>query len=145
MKGVKWLLDKNGYPLRWCVAVVAGIMAGAAVAAVCEGTLRALYVPEAEALAPAEMTPGLALDPLPELALVLILEGWVLAGLAGGAVCAVLAPIRPMAGGWVVGGVLTFFAVASVMTNHHPVWFSLFATAVFIPSALIGALVASRW
>ncbi|MBD3242618.1 MAG: hypothetical protein GF331_18655 [Chitinivibrionales bacterium] len=145
MKAIERFLDKNGYPLRWSVAVVAGIIAGSIVAAVSQGALRMLYVSERAALDPAELTPGLALEPLPELALVLVLEGWVLAGLTGGAVCSLLAPIRAMAGGWAVGGMLTIYAVASVVTNHHPLWFSFAATAVFIPSALAGAFVASRW
>ncbi len=75
-------------------------------------------------------------------ALLVVIAGWALGGLAGGWTAARLAGRSAVAHGLVIGTMLTLAGVANNLMIPPPLWFWVAGLAVLIPSAWVGARLA---
>jgi hypothetical protein len=72
-------------------------------------------------------------------ALVVVIVGWILGGVAGGWTTALIARRAKVRHGLVVGALLTLAGVANNLMIPPPLWFWVASLAVMIPSAYFGA------
>jgi len=77
-------------------------------------------------------------------ALVVVIAGWTLGGVAGGWVAGRLAPKANIAHGLALGALLMLAGVANNLMIPPPLWFWIVSLAVLIPAACLGARLAPK-
>jgi hypothetical protein len=75
-------------------------------------------------------------------ALLVVIAGWILGGIAGGWTATRLSARRTGAHGLVVGALLTLGGVANNLMIPPPLWFWIASLAVLMPAAYLGARLA---
>lgn len=138
--------------MRSFLRSVLALVLGAVVAFVCAMGLEYLghtiYPPPAEFQAlkrPADLEQmtradlQTLMDKITPPQLLLVLAAWVGATFAGAAVAARIAPGAPIAHAFVIGGLLLFAAVSTMLMIPHPVWFWAVSVPVFFPVAYLAA------
>jgi hypothetical protein len=133
--------------LRSVLAVVVGFVVASVVMMAVETVNGRVLYPElgkmAEGMTDREAIRNLmAAAPLG--AFLVVLFGWTLGSLAGGAVTAWIATSSPVGHALVLGGLLTLAGVANNLMVPPPPWFWLASLAVLLPAAYAGARLAPR-
>jgi hypothetical protein len=132
--------------IRSIAAVVAGFVVASIVMMIVETINgRALY-PELGNAAEGMMDPepiGALMATAPVGALLVVIAGWILGGVAGAWVSARLAAQAKLAHGLVLGALLTLAGVANNLMVPPPLWFWIACLVVLIPATYIGARLAS--
>jgi hypothetical protein len=75
-------------------------------------------------------------------ALLVVIAGWILGGMAGGWVTARLAAKATMGHGMILGALLTLAGVANNLMIPPPVWFWIVSLVVLMPATYLGARLA---
>jgi hypothetical protein len=131
--------------LRSIAAVFAGFVAASIVMMIVETINGRVFYPElakaAEGVTDRETIRALfAKAPLG--ALLVVIVGWILGGVAGGWIAARLAAKSKSRHGIVVGILLTLAGVANNLMLPPPLWFWIASLVVLIPAAYLGASLA---
>lgn len=133
--------------LRSVLAVVAGFVTATVIMMAVETVNGRFLHPEMGRLAQG-MTDREAIRALlasaPVSALLVVILGWALGGLAGGCVAAWIGRSAPVRHAVVLGGLLTLAGVANNLMLPPPLWFWIAGLAVFIPATHSGARLALR-
>jgi hypothetical protein len=132
--------------IRSIAAVVAGFVVASIVMMIVETINgRALYPELGKAAVgmkdPEQIRALMATAPVG--ALLAVIAGWILGGVAGGWVSARLAAQAKLAHGLVLGALLTLAGIANNLMVPPPLWFWIVSLVVLIPAAYIGARLAS--
>lgn len=108
--------------LRLILAILAGLVVGILVIGVVEGAGHTIFPPPAgvNLTDPAQLKT--AMSQVPMGAKVAVLLGWFLGTLAGASTANLIAGRRRLAG-WITAAVLFAFAVWTMATIPHPIWF----------------------
>ena len=132
--------------LRILAAVLVGFVAASVVMMIVESLNGHVFYPAlgkaAEGVKDREVLRTL-LAQAPVGALLVVIGGWTLGGLAGGWVATKLSA-RPMGPALVVGGLLTLAGVADNLMIPPPTWFWFASLAVLWPASYLGARLAAR-
>jgi hypothetical protein len=132
---------------RSTIAVVAGFVAASAVMMVVESINGRFLYPDlgkaAEGMTDREAIRAL-LAGAPVGAFLVVILGWALGSLVGGAVAAWIARREPVRHAVVLGALLTLAGVANNLMLPPPAWFWVASLVVLIPAALVGARLAPR-
>ena len=131
--------------LRSIAAVVAGFIAASIVMMIVE-TLNSRVLYPGLAKAAEGMTDREAIRALlataPVGAMLVVIAGWILGGVAGGWVVARLAKRSTAAHGLALGALLTLAGVANNVMIPPPLWFWIASVLVLMPAAYLGARLA---
>jgi hypothetical protein len=131
--------------LRSTAAVVAGFVVASIVMMIVETINGRVLFPElgkaAEGVTDRERIRAL-LATAPVGALLVVLAGWILGGVAGGWAAARLSARRNTGHGLVLGALLTLAGVANNLMIPPPLWFWIAGLVVLMPAAYIGARLA---
>ena len=135
--------------LRSIGAVLAGFVAASIVMMMIETINGRVFYPElgkaAEGVTDRERLRVLVAA-APVGALLVVIGGWILGGVAGGWAAARLSARQPVTHSLVVGALLTLAGVANNLMIPPPLWFWIVSLAVLMPAAYFGArLVRLRW
>ena len=133
--------------LRSIGAVVAGFVAASIVMMIVEMLNGRVFYPglakAAEGVTDREVIRGI-FAAAPVGALLVVIVGWILGGLAGSWVAARTAGRSGATHGLVLGVLLTCAGVANNLALPPPFWFWVASLVVLLPSAYVGAKVADR-
>lgn len=128
-------------------SVLAGFVAASVVMTLVEFLNGHLFYPDlgkaAAGVTDREVLRGL-LATAPKGALLVVIAGWALGGLAGGLVTGRLAPRSPVTHGLALALLLTLLGVANNLMIPPPLWFWIAGLAVLGPMAFNGAKLAPR-
>jgi hypothetical protein len=128
--------------LRSIGAVIAGFIATSLVMITVEGINGRVLYPElakaAEGVTDRETIRAL-LAAAPVGALLVVIAGWMLGGVAGGWVTAKLATRGAAGHAMVLAGLLTCAGIANNLMIPPPLWFWIASLVVFMPATLLGA------
>jgi hypothetical protein len=131
--------------LRSVLAVAAGFVAASIVMMIVESINGKVLYPELGRAAQG-MTDRNAIRELlasaPAGAFLVVLCGWVLGSLAGGAVAGWIGRTAPARHALVLGGLLTLAGVGNNLMLPPPVWFWVVSIPVFVPAAWAGVRLA---
>jgi hypothetical protein len=132
--------------LRSIGAVVAGFVAASIVMMIVETLNGRVFYPglakAAEGVTDREAIRAIFAS-APVGSLLVVIAGWILGGLAGGWVAARIAGRSAVTHGIVLGVLLTCAGVANNMALPPPLWFWVASLIVLLPSAYVGARIAS--
>ena len=133
--------------LRSIAAVVVGFIAASIVMMIVETINGRVLYPElakaAEGLKdPAQLGALFAKAPLG--AMVMVIVGWILGGIAGGWTTARIVARGAIGHSLVLGGLLTLAGVANNLMIPKPLWFWVVSLIVLIPAAYLGARLGSK-
>jgi hypothetical protein len=132
--------------LRSIGAVVAGFVAASIVMMIIEALNGRVFYPglakAAEGVTDREAIRAIFAS-APVGSLLVVIAGWILGGLAGGWVAARIAGRSAVTHGIVLGVLLTCAGVANNMALPPPLWFWVASLIVLLPSAYVGARIAS--
>lgn len=81
------------------------------------------------------------IDELPLGALIAVIFAWAFGSFVGGFVTAKVAKSNRLAFPFITGGILMIFGLMTIVTIPHPMWFTTFGLAVYLPSAYLGGMV----
>jgi hypothetical protein len=130
---------------RSIVAVLAGFVAASIVMMIIETINGRVLFPElgkaAEGVTDRERLRAL-LATAPVGALLVVIAGWTLGGVAGGWAATRLSARRTAGHGLVVGALLTLAGVANNLMLPPPLWFWIASLVVLMPAAYFGARLA---
>lgn len=133
--------------LKNTVAVIAGVIAASIVMMAVEGMNGKVLYPEL-AKAAEGVTDREALKSIfaaaPVGALLVVIVGWVLGGVAGGWVATRLSAAQNGNQWLIVGVLLTLLGIVNNLMLPPPVWFWLATILVFIPAAWAGSRLAGK-
>jgi hypothetical protein len=128
--------------LRSVAAVVAGFLVASVVMMIVETLNGRVFYPElgkaAERVKDPETLRAL-LATAPVGALLVVIGGWILGGVAGGWTAARLAAKARARHGLVLGALLTLAGVANNLMLPPPLWFWIASLVVLMPAAYLGA------
>jgi hypothetical protein len=131
--------------LRSIAAVLAGFVVASIVMMIIESINGRVLYPElgkaAEGVKDRERLRAL-LATAPVGALLVVIAGWTLGGMAGGCAAARLSARRTATHGLVVGALLTLAGVANNLMIPPPLWFWIVSLVVLVPAAYFGARLA---
>jgi hypothetical protein len=131
--------------LRSIGAVLAGFVVASIVMMIIETINGQVLYPElgkaAEGVTDRERLRAL-LATAPVGALLVVIAGWILGGVAGGWTAVRLSARRTATHGLVVGALLTLAGVANNLMLPPPLWFWIVSLAVLLPAAYFGARLA---
>jgi hypothetical protein len=129
--------------IRSIAAVLAALVAAVVVITVVQSIGHFIYPPppDIDAATPDGMAAIIAQAPVP--ALLFVVLAYICGAVTGGAVVAKVGAGPPMTRALVVGAVLTFAGLLNVLTLPHPIWLAVLAVGVHLPSAWLGARLAS--
>ena len=129
--------------IRSVLAVVAGVIVAVIVVAVVQVIGHAVYPPppgihhaDSEALKN-------IIAQLPVGAIAFVLVGWGLGSLAGGLTAAAIAGRAQSAHALIVGCIQMAFGIHMLLMIPHPLWFVIASFAIVVPSAWLGARLAT--
>jgi hypothetical protein len=132
--------------LRSIGAVVAGFVAASIVMMIVETLNGRVFYPglakAAEGVTDREAIRAIFAS-APVGSLLVVIAGWILGGLAGGWVAARIAGRSAVTHGLVLGVLLTCAGVANNLALPPPLWFWVASLIVLLPSAYVGARIAS--
>jgi hypothetical protein len=133
--------------LRSILSVVAGFLVATLVMTAIEAVNGRVFYPglakAAEGVTDREVIRSLMAE-APIGALLVVLFGWALGGLAGGWITAWIARSARTGHALVLGGLLTLAGVANNLMIPPPVWFWVAGLLVCLPGAWAGSLLAPR-
>jgi pimeloyl-ACP methyl ester carboxylesterase len=132
---------------RSILAVVAGFVAATIIMMTVESINGRVLYPDlgrqAQGVTDREVVRALMAS-APVGALLVVLAGWAIGGLAAGWVAARLAARAPLAHALAVGAVLTLAGIANNLMIPPPLWFWIAGLVVFIPATWTGARLVSK-
>jgi hypothetical protein len=133
--------------LRSIATVLAGFVMASIVMMIVEALNGHVFFPElgkaAKGVTDRERVRAL-LATAPVGALLVVIAGWCLGGLAGGWTAAKLSARATVQHGLVVGALLTLAGVANNLMIPPPLWFWIVSLAVLMPAAYLGTRLARR-
>jgi hypothetical protein len=133
--------------LRSIAAVVAGFIVASIVMMIIESINGRLLFPglgkAAEGLTDREQIRALVAK-APVGALLVVIVGWILGGIAGGWTTARLSAHSTLRHGLALGALLTLAGVANNLMIPPPLWFWITSLVVLMPAAYFGASLAPR-
>jgi len=128
---------------RSVLSVVAGFVVAAIVVGLLEAVSHQLFPPPAGINLHDPEQLKTIIDKLPPGAIVMVLVAWAVGSLAGGFVAALSANRNRLAHAGVVGCLQMLAGGITMLMIRHPTWFVIAAFLIVVPSALLGALLAT--
>ncbi len=132
-------------PLRFTLAVLAGLVTAVLLIAGIEFMGHRIYPPPADLDISNIEQFAAFVNELPVGALLIVIAAWLTATFIGGLVACVIAGSRPMLVAGIIGAVLLFASIGNLLMIAHPKWFSLSAFIGIVASTFLAGRVGAMW
>jgi hypothetical protein len=132
-------------PLKYAVAVLAGLIVAGLLVAGIEAVGHAVYPPPPDFDPTDRESIAAHTQALPPGAFAFVLIAWTVGAFVGGVLAARIAPAHRAVIATVIGAFILAGSVSSLVMIPHPVWFAVAALVLVVAATFAAAAIGGRW